>query len=123
MKELRALDESALLPLRDATAKASDPELVKVCTALCKRLEFAVKGGGDSELTALALLAILSAGYSPLANDDSVPSLQGVFSGSRRGRRRPDRLTRRTPSQMQSEHSPFPRPTGSPAENRTKKRP
>ncbi|HLF94900.1 MAG TPA: prenyltransferase/squalene oxidase repeat-containing protein [Planctomycetota bacterium] len=74
MQELRGFDETALPHLR-AAVKDPDPEIAKVCAALCRRLELATKGAGDVELTALALLAFLGAGYSPLSKDvyDGVP--------------------------------------------------
>ncbi len=74
MGELRGFGESALPHLR-AAAKDPDPEIAKACAALCRRLELATKGAGDVELTALALLAFLGAGHSPLSKDvyDGVP--------------------------------------------------
>ena len=82
MKELRGLDDSALPHLR-AAAKDPDPEIAKVCAALCRRIELATKGAGDVELTALALLTFLGAGYSPLAKEifDGVPVGPGVQKG------------------------------------------
>lgn len=82
MEELRGFGESALPHLR-AAAKDPDPEIANACAALCRRLELATKGAGDVELTALALLAFLGAGYSPLSKEifDGVPVGPGVQKG------------------------------------------
>jgi hypothetical protein len=68
-KELRALGESALPHLREA-ARHPDPEVRGRCAVLCRALELEARGGGDAELTGLALLAFLGAGYSHLSKDE-----------------------------------------------------
>lgn len=68
MTELRRLDDSALPHLR-AAMKDPDPLIAKTCAALCRRLELATTGAGDVELTGLALVAFLGAGYSTESKD------------------------------------------------------
>lgn len=67
-KELRALGESALPRLR-AAADDPDPEVRGRCAALCRKFDLVAKGGSDAELTGLALLTFLGAGYSHLSKD------------------------------------------------------
>jgi len=67
-EELRSLGGAAL-PLLRAAVQDPDPEVRGRCAALCRWLDLAPRGGGDAELTALALLAFLGAGYTHFSKD------------------------------------------------------
>lgn len=65
---LQRLGQAALPHLRKA-AGDPDPEVRAFCGPLLKRLELATPGAGDAELTGLALLTFLGAGYSTRSRD------------------------------------------------------
>jgi hypothetical protein len=68
-RELRSLGEPALPHLR-AALEDPDPEVRGRCAVLCRRFELGARGGGDAELTGLALLVFLGAGFSQLSKDE-----------------------------------------------------
>jgi hypothetical protein len=66
---LRALGESALPHLRRGE-EDPDSEIRARCQDLRSLVEIDPKGGSDAEVTGLALLAFLSAGYTQLSRDE-----------------------------------------------------
>jgi hypothetical protein len=66
---LHALGESALPHLRRGE-EDPDPEIRARCQDLRSLLEIDPKGGSDAELTGLALLAFIGAGYTQLSRDE-----------------------------------------------------
>jgi hypothetical protein len=68
-KELRALGDAALPHLR-AASQDPDPEVRGRCAVLARRPDLEARGGGDAELTGLALLTFLGAGFSHLSKDE-----------------------------------------------------
>jgi hypothetical protein len=67
-EELRVLGQRALPYILEG-ARDPDPEVRSRCAALRRDLEPFAPGGGDAELTGLALLAFLGAGYSHFSKD------------------------------------------------------